>query len=270
MGLATPAALMTGTGRAAELGVIFRQGDALQTLCDVKSVAFDKTGTLTLGKPVLTRIFAAEGLDEARLLALAAAVELKSEHPLGRALAEAALERGLMLPDVQNFAYRPGQGVAGEVEGAKVAVGTVGFLASLGADAKPFEAGAETMAGQGASCFFIGVDGRAAGFFVVSDPVRGEAKEALARLRALGLELALVTGDRELTARSVASQVGIDRVFAGVRPVGKIEALKELAKNGPVAFVGDGVNDAPALGGRRCRDRHGRGRISRSRALRSC
>ena len=247
MGLATPAALMTGTGRAAELGVIFRQGDALQTLCGVKTVAFDKTGTLTLGKPALTRNFATEGFEEARLLALAAAVESKSEHPLGRALAEAASERGLVLPDVVNFAYRPGLGVAGEVEGAKIAVGAADFLSSLGADAQRFEAGAEAMAGQGATCFFISVNGRAAGYFAVADPVRGEAKEALGRLRALGLELALVTGDREATARSVAAQLGVERIFAGVRPEGKVAALRELAKGGPVAFVGDGVNDAPAL-----------------------
>lgn len=247
MGLATPAALMTGTGRAAELGVIFRQGDALQTLCGVKTIAFDKTGTLTEGKPVLTRIVGAEAFDESRLLALAAAVESKSEHPLGRALAEAARERGLTLPAVANFAYRPGLGVAGEIEGKKIGVGSAEFMASLGADAKRLEKQAEDLAGQGASCFFLTVDGEAAGLFAMADPVRPEALAALARLRALGLDLALVTGDREATARAVANSVGVDRVFAGVRPEGKVAVLQELAKSGPVAFVGDGVNDAPAL-----------------------
>jgi Cu+-exporting ATPase len=148
---------------------------------------------------------------------------------------------------VQNFAYRPGFGVAGEIEGAKVAVGAAEFLASFGADAGVFEVEAGALMGQGASCFFVGVNGRAAGFFAVADPVRGEAKEALDRLRALDLDIALVTGDREATARAIAAQLGITKVFAEVRPEGKIAALKELAKSGPVAFVGDGVNDAPAL-----------------------
>ena len=247
MGLATPAALMTGTGRAAELGVIFRQGDALQTLCGVKTVAFDKTGTLTLGKPALTRLVAAEGFDEERLLALAAAVESQSEHPLGRALADAARARGLTLPTVEHFAYAPGLGVSGEIGGQKIGVGSAAFLTSLGADAKPLEVQAEELAGQGASCFFVGVDGKAAGLFAVADPVRPEAAAALASLRALGLHVALITGDREATARSVAAQAGVEQVFADRRPDGKVAVLRELAKSGPVAFVGDGVNDAPAL-----------------------
>ena len=247
MGLATPAALMTGTGRAAELGVIFRQGDALQTLCGVKTVAFDKTGTLTLGKPALTRLVAAEGFDEERLLALAAAVESQSEHPLGRALADAARARGLTLPTVEHFAYAPGLGVSGEIGGQKIGVGSAAFLTSLGADAKPLEVQAEELAGQGASCFFVGVDGKAAGLFAVADPVRPEAAAALASLRALGLHVALITGDREATARSVAAQAGVEQVFADRRPDGKVADLRELAKSGPVAFVGAGVNDAPAL-----------------------
>ena len=248
MGLATPAALMTGTGRAAELGVIFAQGDALQTLCGVKTVAFDKTGTLTLGKPALTAIFAAEGFDEARILSLAAAVESQSEHPLGRALAEAARARGLALPGkVENFAYTPGQGVSALVDGERIGVGSAQLMASLGADAGPFEARAESLAGTGASCFFVAVGGRAAGLFAVADPVRPEAAAALAALRALGLHIALITGDREATARSIAAQAGVEQVFADRRPDGKVAVLRELSSRGPVAFVGDGVNDAPAL-----------------------
>ncbi len=247
MGLATPAALMTGTGRAAELGVIFRQGDALQTLCGVKTVAFDKTGTLTLGKPALTRVIAADDFQESRLLALAAAVEAKSEHPLGRALAAAANSRGLVLPGVEKFAYRPGLGVSGEVEGQNVGVGSAEFLAKLGADVKHFEKQAEELAGQGASCYFVSVDGQAAGLCVVSDPPRPEAAAAVAGLRALGLKTAVITGDREATARAVAKTIGVDEVFADRRPEGKVAVLRELAKDGPVAFVGDGVNDAPGL-----------------------
>jgi Cu+-exporting ATPase len=247
MGLATPAALMTGTGRAAELGVIFRQGDALQTLCGVKTVAFDKTGTLTLGKPELTRVIVADGFDESRLLALAAAVESKSEHPLGRALNEAARARNLIVPEVENFVTRPGLGVSGEIDGQKIGVGSAEFLAQLGADATDLEQKAEDLAGQGASCFFVSVDGKAAGLCAMADPPRPEAKEALEALRALGLKTVLITGDREATARAVAKTIGIDAVFAGQRPEGKVAVLRALEKDGPVAFVGDGVNDAPAL-----------------------
>ena len=162
MGLATPAALMTGAGRAAELGVIFRQGDALQSLCGVRTVAFDKTGTLTRGRPVLAAIETAPGFDELQILGLAAAVEAKSEHPLGRALAEAARARGLDPPDAADFAYRPGMGVAGTADGRKIGVGSAELLAALGADASAFAARAEVLAGQGASCFFL-LCGRARG-----------------------------------------------------------------------------------------------------------
>ncbi len=248
MGLATPAALMTGTGRAAELGVIFRQGDALQTLCGVKTVAFDKTGTITLGKPVLTRIEAAEGFDESEILGLAAAVEAQSEHPLARALAEAAREKGASIADeAKDFAYQPGLGVTGEVAGKRIAVGSADLLRSLGAETIALEGEAEALAGQGASSFFVAVDGKAAGLFAMADPPRPEAARALAALRALGLQTALVTGDREATAKAIAAKVGIDKIFAGVRPEGKVAALQELQESGAVAFVGDGVNDAPAL-----------------------
>ncbi len=255
MGLATPAALVTGTGRAAELGVIFRQGDALQTLCGVKTVAFDKTGTLTEGRPVLTRIVAGEGFEANDLLALAAAVEARSEHPLGRALVEAAkarqAPRGIKSSgdagQVAHFAYQPGLGVTGEVEGRKVAVGSAEFLDSLGATAETFARTAEDLAGQGASCFFIAVDGKPAGLFAFSDPPRPQAALAVKALHELGLRVALITGDREATARFVGQKIGVDEIFAGRRPEGKVAALRELSRSGPVAFVGDGINDAPAL-----------------------
>jgi P-type Cu+ transporter len=252
MGLATPAALVTGTGRAAELGVIFRQGDALQTLCGVTTVAFDKTGTLTMGKPALTAIVAGERFDETGLLALAGAVEAPSEHPLGRALVAAARDRQAEAAPVAQFLYRPGLGVSGEVGADKVAVGSADLLASLGVKADAFAGDAERYAAQGASCFFIAVNGEAAGLFAFSDPPRPEAAEAVAALRELGLRVALITGDREATARAVAAKIGLnkaglDEVFAGRRPEGKVAALRELAKAGPVAFVGDGINDAPAL-----------------------
>ncbi|MDR3467729.1 MAG: metal-transporting ATPase, partial [Xanthobacteraceae bacterium] len=206
------------------------------------------TGTLTLGKPALTGLVAGESFDEARLLSLAAAVEAQSEHPLGRALVEAARARAaLQAGPVAAFAYRPGLGVNGEVGGAQVAVGSADLLASLGVAADAFAAKAEALAGQGASCFFIAVDGQAAGLFAFSDPPRAEAAAAIADLRALGLRVALITGDREATARAIAAKIGIDEIFAGQRPEGKVVALRELAKAGPAAFVGDGINDAPAL-----------------------
>ncbi|MCI4680242.1 heavy metal translocating P-type ATPase [Rhodoblastus acidophilus] len=248
MGLATPAALVTGTGRAAELGVIFRQGDALQTLCGVKTVAFDKTGTLTEGRPALTKIVAGEGFEAGRLLALAAAVEARSEHPLGRALVEAARARQVPAAEaVAHFAYQPGLGVTGDVGGARIAVGSAELLAALGASPDIFAKTAEDLAGQGASCFFIAVDGKPAGLFAFTDPPRPQAALAIAALRDLGLRVALITGDREATARAVGQKIGVDVIFAGRRPEGKVAALRELGLAGPVAFVGDGINDAPAL-----------------------
>jgi Cu+-exporting ATPase len=149
--------------------------------------------------------------------------------------------------DVQNFAYRPGLGVTGEVGGQTVGVGSADLLAALGANAEKFEAQAEAWARQGGSCFFVCVDGQAAGLFAVADPVRPEAAEAIAALHALGLRTALITGDREATARAVAAQIKVDEVFAGMKPEGKVAVLQQLRLSGPAAFVGDGVNDAPAL-----------------------
>jgi P-type Cu+ transporter len=248
MGLATPAALVTGTGRAAELGVIFRQGDALQTLCGVRTVAFDKTGTLTEGRPVLTRIVACEGFDAKGLLAQAAAVEARSEHPLGRALVEAAkAQHAHAVGEAAHFAYQPGLGVSGEVDGRRITVGSAELLDALGAAPREFSNVAEELAGQGASCFFIAVDGKPAGLFAFSDPPRPEAAPAVKALHDLGLRVALVTGDREATAGFVGAKIGVDEIFAGRRPEGKVAALRELGRAGPVAFVGDGINDAPAL-----------------------
>ena len=244
MGLATPAALMVATGRAAELGILFRQGDALQKLSEVKTIAFDKTGTLTRGKPALLATVAAPGFDEAALLRLAAAVEAKSEHPLGRALVAAAVAD---LPPVENFVVKPGYGVSGLVEDRQVAVGSSDFLEGRGVATNVLEAPAAERAGQGQNLFFVALDGVAAGLFAFADPPRAEAREALDRLHALGLQTAMITGDREAAARWLAGRIGLDDVAAGVKPDGKVAALKRLAARGAVAFVGDGVNDAPAL-----------------------
>jgi len=246
MGLATPAALMTGTGRGAQLGILFRRGDALQKLAGIKTLAFDKTGTLTLGQPQLTAL-RAEGLGEDEVLALAAAVDSRSEHPLARALVAAAQARGLALPETQDFAYQPGLGVSATVGGKKVAVGSGAFLVALGARSAALESEAEVLAGQGASCFFLAVEGRAAALFAFADPLRPSSAAAVAALQKLGVDAAMLTGDREATARAIGAQAGVTEIFAGLKPEGKVEVLQKLSARGPVAFAGDGVNDAPAL-----------------------
>jgi len=245
MGLATPAALMTGTGRGAQLGILFRRGDALQKLAGVKTLAFDKTGTLTLGQPQLTAI-RAEGMDDKKALALAAAVEFRSEHPLARALVAAARARGLNLPDIADFAYQPGLGVAAAVGGQKIAVGSGELMAALGAHSPALDAEAQEFLGQG-TCFFLAVDGKAAAVFAFSDPLRPTSPEAVKALGKMGVEVAMLTGDRAETARVLGAQAGVSEIFAGLKPEGKVEVLQKLSARGPVAFVGDGVNDAPAL-----------------------
>lgn len=247
MGLATPAAVVAGTGRAAELGVIFRQGDALQSLSTVTTVAFDKTGTLTLGRPTLTGVFCAPGFDESQILGLAAAVEQNSEHVLGQALVAAWRARGGAAERVENFVYAPGLGVSGAVSGRRVFVGSADFLTQSGVALAPVDQEAARRAQSGAICFFIAIDGVAAGLFVFSDPPRPQAAAALAALRAQGLEIALITGDRVETAQALGATLGVTKIFAGCKPADKLAALQTLRRAGPVAFVGDGLNDAPAL-----------------------
>jgi Cu+-exporting ATPase len=246
MGLATPAALMTGAGRGAQLGILFRRGDALQKLAGVKTVAFDKTGTLTEGRPRLTAL-RAESFSEDEALTLAASVEARSEHPLARALVEAARARGLAPRDCADFAYQPGLGVSGTVEGKHIAVGSADMLAQMSARSAALEADAESWAGQGAICFFLAVEGRAAGVFALSDPLRPTSAAAVAALKKLGVATVMLTGDRAATARAIGAQAGVAEIFSGLRPEGKVEVLKKISARGPTAFVGDGVNDAPAL-----------------------
>jgi len=247
MGLATPAALMTGSGRGAELGILFRRGDALQRLAEIKTLAFDKTGTLTLGQPALAQIAPASGFADNDIVALAAAVEARSEHPLARALLAAALARGLQVPEVEDFAYEPGLGVSGRVGARKIAVGSVELMQALGADVSALAETERTQAGQGASVFYLAVDGVAAGLFAFADPPRPQSAAAVAALKALGVAPVMLTGDREATARAIGARIGVSDIGAGLKPEGKVAALQAYAKNGPVAFVGDGVNDAPAL-----------------------
>jgi Au+-exporting ATPase len=248
LGLATPAAIMVGIGRGAQLGLLVQRGEALQRLTEIKLVAFDKTGTLTLGKPILTDLLVARGFERGQVLAAAAAVETLSEHPLARAIIAAAAQEGLSLPPVTGVTAYPGQGVQGEVAGASILLGTEAFLVENGVPVQALSAEASALSLQAKSVLFIAQGGRLAGVIAVADPVKLEAKAALAALRAQGLTLAMITGDRKATARAIAADLGIDQVIAGVLPTGKVAALQSLrAAHGPVLFVGDGINDAPAL-----------------------
>ena len=247
MGLATPAAIMTGTGRAAELGVLFRKGEALQALRDVKIVAFDKTGTLTLGKPQLTDLVVTDGMDEAAVLRLVASAETLSEHPIARAVVAAAEARDLTLPPAAEFRAHPGHGLSANVEGRRVEIGADRFMASLGLSAAAFAPRAAALADEGKTPLYAAIDGKLAAMLSVADPIKPTTAAALASLHAQGLRIAMITGDNARTAQAIAKKLGIDRVVAEVMPDGKVAALAELRKDGMTAFVGDGVNDAPAL-----------------------
>jgi len=247
MGLATPVAVMVGTGRGAELGVLFRRGAALQALRDVTVVAFDKTGTLTEGRPALTDLIPAPGFGEADVLTLVAAAEAGSEHPVAGAVRAAAAARGLVPPRAEGFEAVPGMGIRAVVEGRRVEVGAARHMAALGVDVGPLRAGVSRLEAAGRTPILAAVDGRAAAVIAVADPVRDAARPALDALRAMGLRLAMVTGDGRRTADAVARPLGLDAVEAEVRPEGKVEAVRRLRGGGRIAFVGDGINDAPAL-----------------------
>jgi len=249
MGLATPTAIMVGTGRGAELGVLFRQGQALQTLQDTRVVAVDKTGTLTEGKPTLTDFAVMPGFDEGQVLAQVAAVEAQSEHPIARAIVDAATARGLALPGLAQFESVTGFGVqASTVDGHQIAVGADRFMAKLGMDVLPLAEKAVQLGTEGKSPLYAAVDGKLAAIIAVADPIKADTPAAIRALHALGLKVAMVSGDNQATAEAIGRQLGIDHVVAEVLPEGKVAVVRELkAKHGTLAFVGDGINDAPAL-----------------------
>ncbi len=248
MGLATPTSIMVSTGRGAELGMLFRKGEALQLLRDARVVAVDKTGTLTEGRPALTDLETAGGFERARVLALIAAVESRSEHPIARAIVEAAGREGLALPALDAFESVTGMGVRATADGRRVEVGADRYMRSLGLDVAVFAASAERLGGEGKSPLYAAVDGRLAAIVAVADPIKPGTPAAIAALHGLGLKVAMITGDNARTARAIAGQLGIDEVAAEALPAGKVEAVRRLkAAHGRIAYVGDGINDAPAL-----------------------
>ena len=248
MGLATPTSIMVGTGKAAEMGVLFRKGEALQTLQEAKVIALDKTGTLTKGKPELTDLQVMEGFDEAEVLRLVASVERKSEHPVAQAIVKAAENRGLESAEPHEFAAIPGYGVIGSVGIYRVDVGADRYMAKLGIDVSPLAAVAQRLADQGKSPLYGAINEKLAAIIAVADPIKEGTPEAIAALHQQGFKVAMVTGDNRRTAQAIGKQLGIDEVLAEVLPDGKSEAVKGLqAKGYKVAFVGDGINDAPAL-----------------------
>jgi Cu+-exporting ATPase len=267
MGLATPTSIMVGTGRAAELGVLFRKGEALQSLSAIDWVVLDKTGTITAGKPQVTEIVTSEGLAEAEVLRLTASLEARSEHPLADAIVRAAEGRGIALSGVDNVEAVAGFGVTGMVEGRLVAAGADRFMVKLGVMPHGFSPLVGEMPGraegdfassltvvmtrladEGASPLYVAIDGKLAAAIAVADPIKPTSAKAIAALKARGLKLVMVTGDNRRTAEAVARKAGIDAVVAEVLPEGKVSAIRDLqAKGEKVAFVGDGINDAPAL-----------------------
>ena len=248
MGLATPTSIMVGTGRGAEMGVLFRKGEALQLLSGTRVVAFDKTGTLTEGKPRLTDLELAPGFERAEVLALVAAVECKSEHPIAQAIHRAALEEGLSLPPVTEFEGLTGFGVVAEAGGSHIQIGADRYMARLGLDVAAFTAAAERLGDEGKTPLYAAIDGNLAAIIAVADPIKETTPAAIRALHGLGLRVAMVTGDNARTAQAIARKLGIDAVVAEVLPDGKVEAVRELkAAHGRLAFVGDGINDAPAL-----------------------
>lgn len=248
LGLATPMSIMVGMGRGAKEGVLFRDAEALETFEKVDTLVFDKTGTLTLGRPALDSIAAEPGFTGDEILALAAAVERGSEHPLAAAVLAAASARGLKVPETEDFNSVTGKGISGRVEGKTVVFGNAVLMGERGVEIGALTPKADALRREGRTAMFLAVDGKAAGLLAVVDPIRPDARRALDALRAEGLRLVMLTGDSRATAEAVARQLGIAEVVAEVLPERKKDVVEGLQREGRVvAMAGDGVNDAPAL-----------------------
>ncbi|MDX6366987.1 MAG: P-type Cu+ transporter [Nocardioidaceae bacterium] len=248
LGLATPVSIMVGVGRGAGLGVLIKNAEALELMEKVNALVVDKTGTLTEGRPSVTQIVPSAGFDEHELLRLAAGVERASDHPLARAIVEAATGAGLTVPDVADFDSPTGKGTVGTVEGHRILIGSANYLAGAGLDTIALTSDADRLRGDGATAIFMAVDNQVAGIFAIADPVKDTTPAALQALSAEGIEVVMLTGDNRVTAEAVGRRLGIDRIEADVLPDHKSDIVRQLRAEGRVvAMAGDGVNDAPAL-----------------------
>lgn len=247
LGLATPTAIMVGTGKGAEYGVLIKSGVALETTHRVKTIVFDKTGTITEGKPKVTDIVTT-GITESELLQLAASAEKGSEHPLGEAIVKGAEEKGLEFKKLSSFEAIPGHGIEVEIEGKKLLLGNRKLMVESGISIDGLEEKSDHLAGEGKTPMYIAIDHKMAGIIAVADTVKENSKKAIEKLHGMGIEVAMITGDNTRTAEAIAKQVGIDRILAEVLPQDKANEVKKLqAEGNKVAMVGDGINDAPAL-----------------------
>ena len=248
MGLATPTSIMVGTGRGAEMGVLFRKGEALQALQEVKVIAVDKTGTLTEGKPTLTDFYVQPGFEREQVLRIVASVEAKSEHPIALAIVQAAEQQNISLLPITTFDSVTGFGIKAGVEGQAVHIGADRYMQQLGLDVTPFKDEAAHLGQEAKTPIYVAIDQKLVAIIAVADPIKDTTYAAIAGLHQLGLKVAMITGDNRHTAQAIAAKLHIDQVIAEVLPDGKVDAIRQLQQQyGRVAFVGDGINDAPAL-----------------------
>jgi Cu+-exporting ATPase len=248
LGLATPTAIMVGTGKGAEHGVLIKSGVALETSHKIKTIVFDKTGTITEGKPKVTDVVVANGISEDELLQLAASAEKGSEHPLGEAIVKGAEEKGLEFKKLDSFRAIPGHGIEVEIDGNKMLLGNRKLMIESNISLENLEETSHKLAGEGKTPMYVAMNGSIAGIVAVADTVKENSKKAIEKLHEMGIEVAMITGDNKRTAEAIAKQVGIDRILAEVLPEDKANEVKKLQAEGKkVAMVGDGINDAPAL-----------------------
>jgi Cu+-exporting ATPase len=248
LGLATPTSIMVGTGKGAESGVLIRGGEALETAHKLKAIVLDKTGTLTEGKPSVTDIVTLGGFEQEEILRYSASAEKGSEHPLGEAIVNKAMEKNLPLFSPERFNALAGHGIEATIEGRSLLLGNVKLMRDRGVPLDELERRAEELSNQGKTPMFVAVDGKPAGIVAVADTLKENSKAAVAALHRMGIEVVMITGDNRRTARAIAGQIGVDRVLAEVLPDGKADEVKKLQAEGKkVAMVGDGINDAPAL-----------------------
>ena len=248
LGLATPTAIMVGTGKGAELGILIKSGEALEVAHSIHTVVLDKTGTLTEGKPVLTDIVAYEQIEEEKLLYLAASAEKGSEHPVARAIVDGAAAKGLSPEDPQSFKAVPGRGIDAVVGGKRVLAGNVKLMEENGVDVSVAAADARALSEKGRTLMYVAADGKLAGLMAAADALKPTSREAVSRLKTMGIDVVMITGDNLSTANVIAQEAGITQVLAEVLPQDKAEQVIRLQQGGrKVAMVGDGINDAPAL-----------------------